>query len=92
MRPWPAAGPKTVAVLDLVARGIPGGYLLALPHRPPLRRRGRPPLPGAELLDDILALIANLPTYIYRRVHGPLLQRHSSSREERHPEGRVAGG
>ena len=36
------------------------------------RRRGRPPLPDAELAADIRRLIADLPTYGYRRVHALL--------------------
>jgi putative transposase len=36
------------------------------------RRRGRPPLPDAELLAAIQALVADLPTYGYRRVHALL--------------------
>jgi putative transposase len=44
-----------------------------------VRRRGRPPLPDVELLAAIRALIAELPTYGYRRVHALLrraAQRH----------------
>ncbi len=37
-----------------------------------LRRRGRPPLPDAALLAEIKAIIAELPTYGYRRVHALL--------------------
>ena len=36
------------------------------------RRRGRPPLPDAKLLAVIQALVADLPTYGYRRVHALL--------------------
>ena len=36
------------------------------------RRRGRPPLPDGELLAAIRTLIAELPTYGYRRVHARL--------------------
>ena len=36
------------------------------------RRRGRTPLPDAELVADIRALIIDLPTYGYRRVHALL--------------------
>jgi len=35
--------------------------------RPP-QRKGRPPLPGGELLQTIKAIVAELPTYGYRRV------------------------
>ena len=52
--------------------GISRPHLSALRRRPPPRRRGRPPLPDAELVADIRALIANLPTYGYRRVHALL--------------------
>ncbi|SFD66037.1 HTH-like domain-containing protein [Methylobacterium sp. 13MFTsu3.1M2] len=37
-----------------------------------MRRRGRPPEPDAALLGAIQALIADLPTYGYRRVHALL--------------------
>ena len=39
------------------------------------RRRGRPPQPEEALLAEIRAIIADLPTYGYRRVHA-LLRRH----------------
>ena len=45
------------------------------------RRRGRPPLPDAKLLAAIQALIADLPTYGYRRVHA--LLRRQTEREGR---------
>ena len=38
----------------------------------PKKRRGRPPLPDAELVSEIQAIIAELPTYGYRRVHAVL--------------------
>ncbi len=47
------------------------------------RRRGRPPLPDAGLLAAIQALIADLPTYGYRRVHALL-------RRQAEQEGRAA--
>lgn len=99
------------------ALSISRQHLSAMHNRSPARRRGRPPLPDAELVGDIRALIADLPTYGYRRVHallrrqaartgrtapnpkrvyrvmkvhGLLLQRHSSSQEERRHDGRVA--
>jgi len=40
-------------------------------HRPP-RARGRPPLADQELLDEIKAIIDDMPTYGYRRVHAIL--------------------
>lgn len=36
------------------------------------RTRGRPPLPDRELLEEIKAIIADMPTYGYRRVHAIL--------------------
>ncbi|CAN7747716.1 IS3 family transposase [Ensifer adhaerens] len=36
------------------------------------RARGRPPLPDRELVEDIKAIIADMPTYGYRRVHAIL--------------------
>lgn len=44
-------------------------------------RRGRPPLPDAEPLAAIQALVADLPTYGYRRVHA--LLRGEAEREGR---------
>jgi putative transposase len=41
-------------------------------HRGAPQRRGRPPLPDAELVADIRALVLDLPTYGYRRVHALL--------------------
>ncbi len=85
-----AAGPKrTAAALDLVARGwavsavaeaigVSRQHLSAMRNRPLHGRRGRPPLPDAELVADIGALVAELPTYGYRRVHA-LLRRHAQT-------------
>jgi putative transposase len=50
-------------------------------RQPAGRRRGRPPLPDAGLLAAIQALVANLPTYGYRRVHA--LLRREAEREGR---------
>ena len=36
------------------------------------RRRGRPPQPDGELVDQIRAVIGDMPTYGYRRVHAIL--------------------
>ncbi len=44
----------------------------ASPAWKPRGRRGRPPAPDAALLGAIQALIADLPTYGYRRVHALL--------------------
>ena len=54
------------------AVGIARPHLSTMRHRPSPRPRGRPPLPDAELVDDIRALVADLPTYDYRRVHALL--------------------
>ena len=51
------------------ALGISPQHLSAMHHQPPPRRHRRPPLPDAELLGDNRALIADLPTYGYHRVH-----------------------
>lgn len=78
-----AAGPKTAVALDLVAQGWPVSavasaigitrpHLSTMRNRPPPRTRGRPPLPDAELVADIRALVAELPTCGYRRVHALL--------------------
>ena len=39
------------------------------------RRRGRPPAPDQDLVAEIRALVAELPTYGYRRVHALLRRR-----------------
>lgn len=54
------------------ALGISRQHLSAMRNRPPPKRRGRPPLPDAELVADIGVLVAELPTYGYRRVHALL--------------------
>ena len=43
--------------------------------RRPQKRIGRPPLPEEELVAQIKAVIAELPTYGYRRVHATLKRR-----------------
>jgi putative transposase len=40
-----------------------------------VKPRGRPPLPDKELVDQIKAVIGELPTYGYRRVHAILRRR-----------------
>jgi putative transposase len=44
------------------AVGIARPHLSAMRHRPAPGPRGRPPLPDAELVHDIPALVADLPT------------------------------
>jgi putative transposase len=58
------------AVAD--ALGVSRSHLLAVRNRSALRRRSRPPLPDGELVAEIRALIFDLPTYGYRRVHALL--------------------
>jgi putative transposase len=48
------------------------------------RRRGRPGLPDTELVADIRRLIADLPTYGYRRVHA-LLRREAEGNKRAAP-------
>ena len=59
---------KTVAEVIGVSRS---NLVERLQQRPP-RRIGRPPLPDEELVAQIKATIAELPTYGYRRVHAIL--------------------
>jgi len=70
------------AVAD--ALGIARPHLSAMRNQPPLRRRGRPPLPDAELVADIRLLVADLPTYGYRRVHA-LLRRQAEKNARESP-------
>ena len=63
------------------ATGVARSTLQARPA--PARRRGRPPLPEDGLLAEIHLLIAELPTYGYRRIHA-LLHR-KAEREGRPP-------
>jgi putative transposase len=58
------------AVADAIDVSRP--HLSEMRHRAKPRRRGRPPLPDAELVSDIRMAIADLPTYGYRRVHALL--------------------
>jgi putative transposase len=59
---------KTVAEVIGVSRS---NLVECLQQHPP-RRIGRPPLPDEELVAQIKAAIAELPTYGYRRVHAIL--------------------
>lgn len=53
------------------ALGLSRPHLSSRP-RAAARRRGRPPTPDQELVAAIRALVADLPTYGYRRVHALL--------------------
>jgi putative transposase len=59
---------KTVAEVIGVSRS---NLIERLQKQPP-KRIGRPPLPDDELVAEIKAVIAELPTYGYRRVHAIL--------------------
>ncbi|WFU06675.1 IS3 family transposase (plasmid) [Rhizobium sp. CB3171] len=78
-----AGGPKNICCARSLPRGFwnedrlrnfgcrPLEYRRAR-RRLPSKARGRPPLPDRELLEDIKAVIADTPTYGYRRVHAIL--------------------
>lgn len=59
---------KTVAKVVGVARST----LIERLQGRPKRRIGRPPMPDDDLVAAIKAVIAELPTYGYRRVHAIL--------------------
>jgi len=61
---------KTIADVIGVARSNLVARAAGLPHKP--ARRGRKPLPDAELLAEIKTVIAGMPTYGYRRVHATI--------------------
>ncbi len=63
-----AFGMKTVCDTLGVARS----NIAARATGSPSRARGRPPLPDRELVEDIKAVIADTPSYGYRRVHAIL--------------------
>lgn len=52
--------------------GVARSIIAARAVRSPSRARGRPPRPDQELVEEIKAIIADLPTYGYRRVHAVL--------------------
>ncbi|WP_152544392.1 IS3 family transposase [Brucella rhizosphaerae] len=52
--------------------GVARSNIAARATGSPSRARGRPPLPDRELVEDIKAVIADMPTYGYRRVHAIL--------------------
>lgn len=62
---------KRVANVLEVARSNVTAQMKAHPHQ----RTGRPPLPADDLVAEIKALVADLPTYGYRRVHALLRRR-----------------
>jgi putative transposase len=62
---------KTIADALGVARSNLAVQAIAAPRQ----RRGRRPQPDAELLAEIKATIAGLPTYGYRRVHALIRRR-----------------
>ena len=66
---------KTVAEVIGVSRS----NLMERMHARPKKRIGRRPLPDGKLAAEIKAIIAELPTYGYRRVHD-------------HPQAPSAGG
>ena len=59
---------KTVAEVIGVSRS----NLMERLRERPKKRTGRPPLPDGKLVAEIKAVIAELPTYGYRRVHAIL--------------------
>jgi putative transposase len=61
------------AVAD--ALGVARSTLAEQAKQRPPKRVGRPPLPEEELVAEIKAVIADLPTYGYRRVHAILRRR-----------------
>ena len=59
---------KTVAEVIGVSRS----NLIERMRERPKKRIGRPPLPDEKLVSEIKAVIVELPTYGYRRVHAIL--------------------
>ena len=58
------------AVAEVI--GVSRSNLIERLRDRPKKRLGRPPLPDDELVADIKAVIAELSTYGYRRVHAIL--------------------
>jgi putative transposase len=58
------------AVAEVI--GVSRSNLIERLRDRPKKRLGRPPLPDDELVADIKAVIAELPSYGYRRVHAIL--------------------
>jgi putative transposase len=69
------------AVADVL--GVARSNLVEQMRTRPRQRIGRPPAPADELVAAIKAVIADLPTYGYRRVHAILRRR--ALAEGRHP-------
>lgn len=61
------------AVVDVI--GVARSNLVERMGGRSRRRVGRPPAPADELVAEIEALLADLPTYGYRRVHAVLRRR-----------------
>ena len=61
------------AVADVI--GVARSSLVEQLKSRPRQRIGRPPAPADELMAEIRAVIADLPTYGYRRVHAILRRR-----------------
>jgi putative transposase len=55
------------AVADVI--GVARSHLVERMKSRPRQRLGRPPAPADALVAEIKAVIADLPTYGYRRVH-----------------------
>lgn len=69
------------AVADVI--GVARSNLVERIKDRPRQRLGRPPVPADALVAAIQALVADLPTFGYRRVHA-LLRRRASGRAGPH--------
>ena len=67
------------AVAEVI--GVSRSNLIERLQGRPKKRLGRPPLPDDELVADIKAVIAGLPTYGYRRVHAILKRQALAARQ-----------